>query len=158
MSAALDITEGHPRGHAARTCLIAMRIGDALRLSPEESSDLFYAALLKDAGCSANAERVYQMFGGPDEHETKRAVWLRDWRKLDQKVRYALEWVEPEGDFMERVRQFLRLAAIGPKAERELFEIRCARGEPSRAPRWARLFPRPGRVTTDDDRADPGGG
>jgi len=127
MSAALDITEGHPRGHAARTCLIAMRIGDALRLSPQESSDLFYAALLKDAGCSANAERVYQMFGGPDEHETKRAVWLRDWRKLDQKVRYALEWVEPEGDFLARVRQFLRLAAIGPKAERELFEIRCAR-------------------------------
>ena len=127
LSAALDITEGHPRGHAARTCLIAMRIGDALRLSPDESSDLFYAALLKDAGCSANAERVYQMFGGPDEHETKRAVWLRDWRKLDQKVRYALEWVEPEGDFLARVRQFLRLAAIGPKAERELFEIRCAR-------------------------------
>lgn len=86
-----------------------------------------YAALLKDAGCSANAERVCQMFGGPDEHETKRAVWLRDWRKLDQKVRYALEWVEPESDFRARVRQFLRLAAIGPKAERELFEIRCAR-------------------------------
>lgn len=127
LSAALDITEGHPRGHAARTCLIAMRLADAMRLSPEESSDLFYAALLKDAGCSANAERVYQMFGGPDEHETKRAVWLRDWRKLDQKVRYALEWVEPEGDFLARVRQFLRLAAIGPKAERELFEIRCAR-------------------------------
>lgn len=127
LSAALDITEGHPRGHAARTCLIAMRIADALRLSPEDSSDLFYAALLKDAGCSANAERVYQMFGGPDEHETKRAVWLRDWRKLDQKVRYAIEWVEPEGDFLARVRQFLRLAAIGPKAERELFEIRCAR-------------------------------
>ncbi len=127
LSAALDITEGHPRGHAARTCLIVMRIAGALRLSSDDASDLFYAALLKDAGCSANAERVYQMFGGPDEHETKRAVWLRDWRKLDQKVRYALEWVEPEGDFLARLRQFMRLAAIGPKAERELFEIRCAR-------------------------------
>src|SRR5205085_9662969 len=76
LSAALDITEGHPRGHAARTCLIAMRLADALRLSPDESSDLFYAALLKDAGCSSNAARVFQMFGGPDEHATKRAVWL----------------------------------------------------------------------------------
>jgi putative nucleotidyltransferase with HDIG domain len=127
LSAALDITEGHPRGHAARTCLIAMRLADALRLSPDESSDLFYAALLKDAGCSSNASRVFQMFGGPDEHATKRAVWLRDWRKLDQKVRYAFEWVEPEGDFLARVRQFLKLAAIGPGGERELFEIRCAR-------------------------------
>jgi len=127
LSAALDITEGHPRGHAARTCLISMRIADALRLPPSDASDLFYATLLKDAGCSANAERVYQMFGGPDEHQTKRAVWLRDWRKLDQKVRYALEWVEPDGDFVARVRQFVKLAAIGPSAERELFEIRCAR-------------------------------
>lgn len=127
LSAALDITEGHPRGHAARTCLIAMRLADALRLPPAQASDLFYAALLKDAGCSANAERVFQMFGGPDEHQTKRAVWLRDWRKLDQKVRYAFEWVEPEGDFLARVRQFLKLAAAGPSGERELFEIRCAR-------------------------------
>jgi putative nucleotidyltransferase with HDIG domain len=127
LSAALDITEGHPRGHAARTCLISMRLADALRLSPLDASDLFYATLLKDAGCSANAERVYQMFGGPDEHQTKRAVWLRDWRKLDQKVRYALEWVEPDGDFLARVRQFVKLAAIGPSGERALFEIRCAR-------------------------------
>jgi putative nucleotidyltransferase with HDIG domain len=127
LSAALDITEGHPRGHAARTCLIAMRMADALRLSPDDSSDLFYAALLKDAGCSSNAARVFQMFGGPDEHATKRAVWLRDWRKLDQKVRYAFDWVEPEGDFLARMQQFLKLAVIGPKGERELFEIRCAR-------------------------------
>jgi putative nucleotidyltransferase with HDIG domain len=127
LSAALDITEGHPRGHAARTCLIAMRLAAGLRLSPDESSDLFYAALLKDAGCSSNAARVFEMFGGPDEHATKRAVWLRDWRKLDQKVRYAFDWVEPEGDFLARMRQFLKLAAIGPGGERELFEIRCAR-------------------------------
>ena len=127
LSAALDITEGHPRGHAARTCLIAMRLAEALRLTPDQSSDLFYAALLKDAGCSSNAARVFEMFGGPDEHATKRAVWLRDWRKLDQKVRYAFDWVEPEGDFLARVRQFLKLAAIGPGGERELFEIRCAR-------------------------------
>lgn len=128
LSAALDITEGHPRGHAARTCLISMRLAEALQLTPDESSDLFYAALLKDAGCSSNAARVFEMFGGPDEHATKRAVWLRDWRKLDQKVRYAFEWVEPEGDFLARMRQFLKLAAIGPGGERELFEIRCARG------------------------------
>ncbi|MFM8533955.1 MAG: phosphohydrolase, partial [Acidimicrobiia bacterium] len=127
LSAALDITEGHPRGHAARTCLIAMRLADALRLSPDESSDLFYAELLKDAGCSSNATRVFQMFGGPDEHATKRAVWLRDWRKLDQKVRYAFEWVEPEGDFFARVRKFLKLAMVGAGGERHLFEIRCAR-------------------------------
>ena len=49
LSAALDITEGHPRGHAARTCLIAMRIGDALRLSPEETARILAAADVADA-------------------------------------------------------------------------------------------------------------
>jgi len=60
-----------------------MRIGDALRLSPEESSDLFYAALLKDAGCSANAERVYQMFGGPE-------------RALEMAAQRRGRWFDPE--------------------------------------------------------------
>ena len=50
LSYALDLTEGHPRGHASRSCLIGMRIGRALGLSPEDQSDLFYALLLKDAG------------------------------------------------------------------------------------------------------------
>ena len=127
LSAALDITEGHPPGHAARSCLIAMRLADGLGLEAEQRSDLFHAALLKDAGCSANAERVFQMFGGPDEHRTKRAVWLRDWRKLHEKVRYGLEWTEPGGAPLARMHRLLKLALRGPAAERELFEIRCAR-------------------------------
>jgi HD-GYP domain-containing protein (c-di-GMP phosphodiesterase class II) len=127
LSAALDITEGHPRGHAARTCIIAMRIAQGLGLDSDTAADLFYASLLKDAGCSANAERVFQMFGGPDEHRTKRAVWLRDWRRLNQKIRYALEWTEPEGETLARMQRLVKLAVRGPGAERELFEIRCAR-------------------------------
>ena len=46
-------------------------------------SDVFYGQLVKDAGCSSNAGRVFQLFGGP-EHSTKRAVWLRDWRRLSE--------------------------------------------------------------------------
>ncbi len=71
MSYALDLTEGQPQGHAARSCLIGMRIADELRLSADDRSDLFYALLMKDAGCSSNAARVYQLFGG-DDQATKR--------------------------------------------------------------------------------------
>jgi HD-GYP domain-containing protein (c-di-GMP phosphodiesterase class II) len=59
LSYALDLTEGHPRGHASRSCLIGMRIARALGLSPDDQSDLFYALLLKDAGCSSNSARVF---------------------------------------------------------------------------------------------------
>ena len=55
LSYALDLTEGHPRGHASRSCLIGMRIGRRLGLSAGDQSDLFYALLLKDAGCSSNS-------------------------------------------------------------------------------------------------------
>jgi HD-GYP domain-containing protein (c-di-GMP phosphodiesterase class II) len=127
LSYALDLTEGHPRGHTARSCLIGMRIATAIGLPAADRSDLFYALLLKDAGCSSNATRVHQLFGGIDQ-TAKRAVWLRDWRKFGEQVAYALEVVEPEGSFVQRFRKFATLARLGPRGGRELFQIRCDRG------------------------------
>ncbi|NNM35153.1 MAG: HD domain-containing protein, partial [Gemmatimonadetes bacterium] len=89
--------------------------------------DLLYALLLKDAGCSANASRVYQLFGGP-EHEVKRAVWVRDWRKFTQQAAYALAFAGRGFGFTARLKKLARLARLGPRASRELFQLRCARG------------------------------
>ena len=58
LSAALDLTEGQPMGHAVRSCILGMRIADEMQLGPQERSDLYYALLLKDAGCSTNAARM----------------------------------------------------------------------------------------------------
>ena len=127
LSRALDITEGHPQGHAARSCIIGMRIAALLGLGETERTDLFYALLLKDAGCSSNAARVYQLFGG-DDHSAKRAVWLRDWRRLSEKAAYGLSYAGRGEGLTGRLRRLLKLAAAGPKAERELFEVRCERG------------------------------
>jgi len=102
MSYALDLTEGQPLGHAGRSCLIGMRIAEELRLTPSDRSDLFYALLMKDAGCSSNAARVSQLFGGNDQ-QAKRGLWERDWRKWREKIRYALEYTEPDGTPVERL-------------------------------------------------------
>src|SRR4051794_7752076 len=51
LSYALDLTEGEPPGHAARSCIIGMRIAEEIGLDGATRSDLFYALLLKDAGC-----------------------------------------------------------------------------------------------------------
>ena len=64
LSHALDLTEGHPRGHATRTALIGLRLGQALGLKSAEQTELLYALLLKDAGCSSNAAIVTDLFGG----------------------------------------------------------------------------------------------
>lgn len=58
LSHALDMTEGQVPGHAERSCLIGMRMAAALDLDDDTRSSLFYALLLKDAGCSSNAAKV----------------------------------------------------------------------------------------------------
>ena len=68
LSYALDITEGEPPGHAVRSCLIGMRLAEALGLDAATRSRLFYALLLKDAGCSANSARMAALFGANDQH------------------------------------------------------------------------------------------
>jgi len=127
LSHALDLTEGHPLGHANRSCIIGMRIAQALGLPAEQQTNLHHALLLKDAGCSSNAQRVHELFGG-DDHEVKRAVWLRDWRRLAEQVSYALQYTERHGSLLARMRKLMVLAAKGPRGGGELFRIRCDRG------------------------------
>ena len=104
-----------------------MRLAETIGLPPADRRDVFYALLLKDAGCSNNSTRVHQLFGGSD-HRAKRGVWLRDWRRLSEQIAYALEHVEPDGSFVQRFRKFARLATLGPRGARELFQLRCDRG------------------------------
>src|SRR5271167_3777094 len=55
LSYALDLTEGRPMGHSVRSCMIGLRLARQIGLSAAEQGDLYYALLLKDAGCSSNA-------------------------------------------------------------------------------------------------------
>lgn len=105
-----------------------MWIAKGLGLDGDAASDLFYASLVKDAGCSSNAARMFHLFGGPDEHAAKRGVWLRDWRSLQGKIRFGLEWIEPGGSPRARLNRLVQLARAGRPAWRELFAIRCERG------------------------------
>jgi HD-GYP domain-containing protein (c-di-GMP phosphodiesterase class II) len=127
LSYALDLTEGHPRGHSARTCLIGTALGRVVGLPPADQQDLFYALLLKDAGCSSNAERVFQLFGG-DDQAAKRGAWEQDWRSLRGKVSYALKFAEPGGSLGARLKKLVSLATAGRSLGRSIYQIRCERG------------------------------
>ena len=72
MSYALDLTEGEPAGHAVRSCKIGMRLAQEIGLDGAQRSRLFYALLLKDAGCSANSAKMAALFGA-DDHIAKRS-------------------------------------------------------------------------------------
>jgi len=127
LSRALDLTEGHPQGHAARSCVIGLRLARLIGMAEADQHDLFYALLLKDAGCSSNAARVYQLFGG-DDHIVKRAMWLTDWRILREKLGYGFGYIGRGEGWIRRLARMTHLVVAGPVAERVVFKVRCERG------------------------------
>jgi HD-GYP domain-containing protein (c-di-GMP phosphodiesterase class II) len=126
LSYALDIAEGEPPGHAKRSCLIGMRLADELGLEPPARSDLFYALLLKDAGCSANSARMAALFGA-DDQEAKRTSKLVDWSRPTSAFLWSLRTVAPSGSLGSRAG---RLRAIRDEGQvtRSLMQARCDRG------------------------------
>jgi hypothetical protein len=126
LSHALDLTEGQPLGHTNRTCLIGMRLAAELGLSPEDRSALYYALLLKDAGCSSNAARMAALFGSDDQF-VKPRMKVVDWH---HRLRLALQTARNVGagrGIGERVRHFLAIARTEGMA-RDLIAVRCERG------------------------------
>jgi HD-GYP domain-containing protein (c-di-GMP phosphodiesterase class II) len=126
MSYALDLTEGEPPGHAMRTCAIGMRIAAELDLPERDRGDLFYALLLKDAGCSANAARMAALFAA-DEREAKRTSKRVNWSRPLSAFAWSLRTVTPGGSVRDRVRQ-LRVIKGEGQVTRSLMRARCERG------------------------------
>lgn len=126
LSYALDITEGQPPGHAIRSCLIGMRLADELALSDEDRSSLFYALLLKDAGCSSNAAKICKLFRG-DDLRLKQGVKTVDWTSFSENLIWAVRNVAPEGSPLARAATLVRLG-LQQGTPKEIFETRCERG------------------------------
>ncbi len=128
LSYALDLTEGQPMGHAVKTCLLAMRLADVLQMPVEQKSDLYYATLLKDAGCSSNAARMYDILGG-DERKAKQEVKSTDWTRVSfDGLEYLLRNVMPGRSRLERVFAIASVATNREAQTRELINMRCDRG------------------------------
>ncbi len=126
LSHALDLTEGAPAGHTLRSCMIAMRIADSIGLPTSEKTALYYAMLLKDAGCSSNAARITALFG-TDDHVVKPRMKIVD---ANKRIRLAIATFRNaggNGSFSDRISHFLGIAR-GGGVTRELIGIRCERG------------------------------
>ena len=127
LSFALDLVEGQAEGHTVRSCLVGMRIAGRLGLDEERRSALFYALLLKDAGCSSNASRMSTLFDA-DDMEAKRKVKTVDWTIMPHAAIYAARTVSPEGSLLAKARKMVQFASSGRAESRNLIRIRCERG------------------------------
>ena len=123
---ALDIVEGQTPGHAVRSCLIGMRLASELGLGARARSDLFYALLLKDAGCSANASRMSSVFAA-DDMSAKAASKLIDWSNPRASMLWAIRTAASGAGLRRRV-QVLRAMRDEGDLTRQFMEARCDRG------------------------------
>lgn len=126
MSHALDMTEGLPSGHSARTAFVALRVADQLGIKGQSKRDLFYAGLLKDAGCSSNAARLCEIYRADD------LKLKHDYRtigpSLSDTLRYVLAQSAPGQGYAHRARTILNIVRNGPSLVQEMIETRCHRG------------------------------
>ena len=126
LSHALDLTEGQPRGHCARACWIAMRVGRRMGLSDAELGDLYYATLLKDLGCSSNAARICEIYLADD------IGFKRDFKTVPDSLPGVLGFVFSHtgrgSGLAERFRAILNILRNGGEIARQMIETRCERG------------------------------
>ena len=128
LSHALDLTEGQPRGHAGRTCAIGMRVARAIDLDDDQRASLYYALLLKDAGCSSSAARMTEIFGDVDDLALKQAGKLVDFSKPSEALRFVRDHTSATGGPLAHAREVIMTAVRFARAGGEIVEARCDRG------------------------------
>ena len=115
-------------GHTARACAIGMRIADEVGIDdPDERSALFYALLLKDAGCSSNSARVCAMFGH-DDIAIKNDLKTVNYHKLKEALGYITRNIQPDGSAFKRAMYLKDIVRHGTDGSRALTRTRCERG------------------------------
>ncbi len=124
---ALDITEGQPEGHALRSCIIGMRIGETLALDSQQNSDLYYALLLKDLGCSSNAAKITTLFG-TDDHQVKKHYKTANLDSLSGGIKFVLGTAGNQQPLQKRIEHILDVSLGRGGGTQALTEIRCERG------------------------------
>jgi HD-GYP domain-containing protein (c-di-GMP phosphodiesterase class II) len=76
LSIASDLAVGQPMEHGLRSCVLAMRLGEALGFGSEALSEAYWYALLRHVGCNAESHAFMALFG--DEVAFNRDVAFLD--------------------------------------------------------------------------------
>jgi len=127
LSYALDITQGQPKGHAVRCCWIGIHIAQKLALKKEQIRELYYTVLLKDAGCSSNAARLFQLYGC-DERKIKSDFKKVNSDKLLQVLNFIIKNTSLSEGHLKKLKRIVHFVRNGKQLTAELIQTRCERG------------------------------
>ncbi len=127
LSLATDLGMGQPLEQALRTCLIAIELAARMGLTKDEISEVFYVALLRFLGCTADAHEVAEFFGGDDLAERRAAAQLLG-GSPPELARVILRVGRGQGP-LRRAELLAGLIARGPGLMREVAMAHCEMAE-----------------------------
>ncbi len=127
LSLATDLGMGQPLEQALRTCLIAIELAERMGLTKGEISEVFYVALLRFLGCTADAHEVADFFGGDDLAERRAAAQLMG-GSPPELARVILRVGSGQGP-LRRAELLAGLIARGPRLMREVARAHCEMAE-----------------------------
>jgi HD-GYP domain-containing protein (c-di-GMP phosphodiesterase class II)/DNA-binding CsgD family transcriptional regulator len=113
LSLAADMALGLPAGHAVRATYIGMRIAEVLGLSQRDRSDLFYAELMMDAGCTAWASQVAATILGDDVTARRQLFFFSDYGDPRDVVRWLARYMAAGERTATRLRRTVDFAVHG---------------------------------------------
>jgi HD-GYP domain-containing protein (c-di-GMP phosphodiesterase class II) len=108
LSLATDLGSGVPMEMMLRTCLVSLRLGEAIGLSDDELLQTYYLSLLRHAGCTAESHRASELVG--DELATTRAFFSMNPSQPMQMI--GIMWrsvVNPNQPTLQRFSLLVRL-------------------------------------------------
>lgn len=123
LSLASDLGMGQPLEHALQTCLLSVRTGRALGLGEEELREVYYVALLRSAGCTADSHAAAERFG--DEIAVRAKLATVDSGDMSAMAKFMLLHVGEGNPPVRRARMVAAAFKAGPEDGRRSIAAHC---------------------------------
>ncbi len=126
LSLATDLAMGQPMEYALTACVVAMRLGETLGLTPTELREVYYQSLLRYIGCNAETSVLSAVVG--DEQRMRRDFATLDPANTPHVIRLVMRYMRESRQGMPPL-QLARSLVGGllamPRTTREAFAGHC---------------------------------
>ena len=124
-SLASDLATGLHMEHGARACYIGMHIAQEMELSLDQRTDLYYAELLKDAGCTAYTSQLAGSWMADELAAKRDLAFFRNVRNPVDVFSWLLQYVAQGASFPTRATHIMDFLVKGRSFMKEGFESTC---------------------------------
>jgi HD-GYP domain-containing protein (c-di-GMP phosphodiesterase class II) len=122
LSFAIDLGVGMPMEWVLRTCLLALRLGEAAGLDAQRRQNLYYLAMLRHVGCTSTSASTAEDFG--DDMGLGEG-FAADMASMPEAMGFMFRTVGRGAPWPQRARMIGRLLLNGPEIMRESHASHC---------------------------------